>query len=92
VTSCNANQCRQSVEVDIQLRICVRVLSSFAVKTMGPRQQPTAKVVAPNECLANVKFVLDEKFTKKCKKWRKIIESLPMMRSYLLAFVSPRWV
>ncbi|KAG6945929.1 hypothetical protein JG688_00016301 [Phytophthora aleatoria] len=76
ITSYNTNQYRQSVDVDIQLRICVQVLSSFTAKTMGPRKQPIAKVVAPNECLKNVKFVLDEKLTKKCKKLRKIIERL----------------
>ncbi|KAG3098021.1 hypothetical protein PI124_g2741 [Phytophthora idaei] len=44
---------------------------------MGPRKQPIAKVVAPNECLTNVKFVLDEKFTKKCQNLAKDYREAP---------------
>ncbi|KAF1795009.1 hypothetical protein GQ600_258 [Phytophthora cactorum] len=43
-------------------------LSSFPVKTVGPRKQAIANLVASNECTNVVKFVLAEKFLQKCSR------------------------
>ncbi|KAI9982447.1 hypothetical protein PInf_008390 [Phytophthora infestans] len=42
-------------------------LSKLSVKTLGPRKQVIAKMVAPSEALSSVKFVFTEQFTHKCR-------------------------
>ncbi|KAE8994189.1 hypothetical protein PF010_g9077 [Phytophthora fragariae] len=43
-----------------------KFLSSFPVKSVGPRKQAIPKILVSIECISGVKFVFVEKFVKKC--------------------------